>query len=336
MRKILVALLSVLLLSLIFFTSCDKIEQALTSLSPEDEHTPITIGTGSVTGVYFSTGGAISRMINQNSEEYGMKVTVESTSGSVFNVDAIISRDIHFGIIQSDKQYQAYHGLDQWQDDPQEKLRAVFSIHSESISVLAADDSGIYSIEDIEGQIINLGSSGSGSRSNAIDAFKAFDLDYRSVIKEKSLPTEDAPKALQDGLIDAYFFTVGHPNSCCKETMSGARSSHFVEIAGPQIDAYIEAHPYFTHSTINMNHYLNSSNTGDVNTFAVKATLCTSVDESDDTVYAITKEVFENFEEFKALHPAYADLEKEDLLEGLTAPIHSGAMKYYKEAGLIL
>ncbi len=187
----------------------------------------------------------------------------------------------------------------------------------------------------MKGELINLGSTESGSRSNAMQVLKDFGVDYPSDITATSIPFPEAAAALQDGMIDAYFYTVGHPNSSFKEASCGVRRSHFVDITGPEVDAIIKEFPFFTHSTICIKDYPHTSNKENVETFGVKAMLCTSAHISDDIVYTITKEVFENFTAFKALHPAYATLEKENLLEALSAPIHPGAMKYYKEVGLI-
>ncbi len=294
----------------------------------------VTIGTGGVTGVYYPTGGAISKMVNLKSDEYNLKATVESTGGSVFNVNAVISGDLEFGIVQSDRQYQAYNGMAEWDGNAQKDLRAVFSIHPESVSLLAADDAGIDSFMDLKGKIVNIGNPGSGQRGNSLDALEAFGIDYENDLRAEGLQAAEAAGALQDGQIDAYFYTVGHPNGSFKEATAGARAAHFVAIEGSEVDALIAKYPYYAKSTIAVSDYPNASNSSDVATFGVKATLCTSANVSDDIVYAITKEVFENFDEFKKLHPAYATLEKEDLLAGLSAPIHPGALKYYEEAGL--
>ena len=294
----------------------------------------VTIGTGGVTGVYYPTGGAISKIVNKKFEEYKLKVTVESTGGSVFNTNAILSGDLEFGIVQSDRQAQAYEGLAEWADaGPQEKLRAVFSIHPESVTLLAADDANINSIDDLRGKTVNIGNPGSGNRGNAIDALVNAGIDWEKDINAEGLKASEAAKMLQDGRIDAYFYTVGHPSGSFKEATAGRRKVHFVPIT--DVDGLLSSHSYYAKSTIPMDFYPNSSNDGDVQTYGVKATLCTSSDVPEDVVYAITKEVFVNLEEFKTLHPAYTVLTKENMLEGLTAPLHKGALKYYKEAGLI-
>lgn len=294
-----------------------------------------TIGTGGVTGVYYPTGGAISKMVNRKSDEYNLRVTVESTGGSVYNVNAIMSGDLEFGIVQSDRQFQAYNGEGDWAGDPQKKLRAVFSIHPESISLLAADESGIQSIADLKGKIVNIGNPGSGQRGNATDILMAAGIDPEKDLQAEGLKAAEAAGMLQDGRIDAYFYTVGHPNGSFKEATSGAKKAHFVPIDGAPVDVLVDMYPYYAKSIIPVSSYPGATNTADVPTFGVKATLCTSADVSDDVVYAIVKEVFDNLEDFKKLHPAYALLSAEDMLSGLSAPLHPGAEKYFKEAGLL-
>ena len=296
----------------------------------------VTIGTGGVTGVYYPTGGAISKMVNKKSDEYNLRVTVESTGGSVYNVNAIMSGDLEFGIVQSDRQYQAYNGTEDWEGDPQTKLRAVFSIHPESVSLLASDESGIWSLEDLKGKIVNIGNPGSGQRGNALDILTAAGINPDTDLKAEGLKAAEAAGMLQDGRIDAYFYTVGHPNGSFKEATSGTRKVHFVPLEGPAVDALVAEYPYYAKTVIPVvANYPGATNDADVNTFGVKATLCTSADVPDEVVYAIVKEVFDNLDEFKTLHPAFSVLTRENMLEGLSAPLHPGAVKYFKEVGLI-
>lgn len=295
----------------------------------------VTIGTGGVTGVYYPTGGAIGRIVNKKKKEYGIRVTVESTGGSVFNVNAVMAGDLEFGIVQSDRQYQAINGLAEWTEKgKQEKLRAICSFHPESITLVAAVESGINTIEDLKGKTVNIGNPGSGQRQNSIDALTAVGIDFEKDIRAEGLKAAEAPKMLQDGRIDAFFYTVGHPSGAIKEATSGRRKVRFIAVEGAGIDKLIEDNPFYAKAFVPVKNYTQAENTEDVPTFGVKATFVTSADVPDDIVYAITKEVFDNLEDFKKLHPAYAVLTKESMLEGLSAPIHPGAMKYYKEAGL--
>ncbi len=327
MKKLLTVLLAVMLLA--SFASCSKNESARKSGAIKFA----TIGTGGVTGTYYPTGGSISKIVNKKSDVYNLKVTVESTGGSVFNVNAILAGDLEFGMVQSDRQYQAYYGTAEWKDKgKQEKLRAVCSIYPESITLLAADDAGITDFESLKGKIVNIGNPGSGNRGNAIETFKAYGMDWEKDITPEGLKPAECAKMLQDGRIDAYFYTVGHPNGSFKEATAGTRKTHFVNI--DKVDNLLAEFPYFAKSTIPVKYYPNATNKEDAATYGVKATLCTSSDVSDEIVYAITKELFDNIEDFKTLHPAFADITKESMLTGLSAPIHDGAMKYYKEAGL--
>lgn len=295
----------------------------------------VTIGTGGVTGVYYPTGGAISRMINKKSKEYGIKATVESTAGSVYNINAVLSGDLEFGIAQSDRQYQAYYGLAEWKKaGPQKKLRSIFSIHPESITLIASTKSGIKTLADLKGKRVNIGNPGSGQLQNSKDVLSAVGIPLSAIHVEQAKAVE-APSLLQDERIDAFFYTVGHPNGNIKEATSGRIRVRVVPIEGPGIDALLKKYPYYAKTIIPVKFYPRAENKDDVPSIGVKATFVTSADLDPDIVYAITKEVFENFEEFKKLHPAYSVLTKEDMLKGLSAPIHEGALRYYRESGLI-
>jgi hypothetical protein len=241
---------------------------------------------------------------------------------------------LEFGIVQSDRQSQALKGEAEWEAaGPQKDLRAICALYPESITLVAADDAGIKTIEDLRGKRVNIGDPGSGNRGNAIDALSTAGLDWEKDIKAEQLKAVESAKLLQDGRIDAYFYTVGHPNGSVLEATSGTRKVRFVPITN--VDDLIKTYPYYARSVIPKSLYPSATNEGDVTTYGVKATLVTSAKVSDDVVYAITKEIFDNIDEFKALHPAFTVLTKENMLEGNTAPYHPGALKYFKEAGLI-
>jgi uncharacterized protein len=293
----------------------------------------VTIGTGGITGVYYPTGGAIAKMVNAKRDEYGIRATVESTGGSAFNINAVMAGDLEFGVAQSDRQYQAYNGIEEWAGKPQKDLRAVFSIHAETVDLIASVDSGINTIQDLKGKRVNIGNFGSGFRQNAIDALEANGLNYETDFTAENIAAPEAPGLIQDGRLDAAFYTVGHPSGYYKEATAGKVKVKFIPI--PNTDKIVAKYPYYAKAKTLMSNYPGAANTEDaVETFGVKATFVTSANVPDEVVYAITKEVFDNFDQFVKLHPAYAGLTKEDMLTGLSAPIHPGAMKYYKEAGL--
>ena len=300
----------------------------------EAKTTFITIGTGGITGVYYPTGGAIAKIVNAKKDKYNIRATVESTGASVFNINAIMSGDLEFGIAQADRQYQAYNGLSEWEGKPQKDLRAVFALAPEAVTFVAAEDAGIKTLADAKGKVINLGNPGSGNRQNAIDVLQAAGINIEKDLKGEGIKAADAPRMVQDGRIDGFFYTVGHPNGNIKEATAGKRKCRIVSI--PDIAPLTKAFPYYSLTHIDMSQYPEATNKDeDVTTVGMLATLVISAKVPDDVVYAVTKEIFENLDEFKKLHPALAGLTREGMLEGLTAPLHPGAEKYYKEAGLI-
>lgn len=294
----------------------------------------VSIGTGAVTGVYFPTGGAICRMINNKSDNYNIKATVEATAGSVYNINAVLNGDLEFGVVQSDRQYQAWHGLSEWQSrGAQKDLRSVFSIHPESVTLIASVNSKISEIIDLKGKRVNIGNPGSGSLQNARDVLTAFRLQETDIIAEYVKAIE-APGLLQDERIDAFFYTVGHPSGNLKEATSGRIQVRFINLIGLPVDQLVERYPYYTKSIIPCKFYPNSVNKQDIQTFGVRGTLITSVKVANNIVYAITKEIFSNFEKFKKIHPAYSRLTKKSMVSGLSAKLHPGAWQYYLESGL--
>jgi TRAP transporter TAXI family solute receptor len=296
-----------------------------------------TIGSGDISGVYYPTALAIAKMINSKRNVYGVRAAVKLTSGSVFNANAVLAGYLEFGLVQSDVQYQAVYGQARWKKKgPQKDLSAVFSLHHESVCLVAAVDAGIETILDLDGKQVNLGRPGSGGYQNAINALKSMGLNPRSDIFPEKIGAPKAPQHLQDNRIDAFFCTVGHPSEMLKEAVSGSRKVRFVPITGSGIDKLIADRVYYTKTHLPVaKFYQGAKNSGDVETFGVSATLCTSALVPDRVVYVITKEVFDNFDHFRRQHPALGNLTKKSMLEGLSAPLHPGALRYFKEVGLL-
>ena len=315
-------MIKIILLITFLIVSCKSADKSAKNL--------VTIGTGSLTGVYYPTGGAIAKLVNENTKEHKINVSVQSTGGSVFNVNSIMSEELDFGIVQSDRQYQAYQGLAEWKDNPKVNLRAVFSIHYEAVTLVTTEKSEAGSISDLKNKRINIGNIGSGQRQNALDALEANSLSIND-IKTEEVKASDAPTLLQDGRIDAFFYTVGHPNGTVKSTFAAQKGVQLIPMT--MSAEFYQKFPYYAPTTILAKHYPEYLKE-DIPTFGVKATFCTRQNVPEHVVYRITKSVFENFEVFKTLNAAYEHLTKEDLLTGMSAPIHPGALKYYKESGL--
>jgi uncharacterized protein len=294
----------------------------------------VTIGTGGVTGVYYPTGGAICRLVNKTKKEHGVRCTVESTGGSVYNINTIKAGELDLGVAQSDWQYHAYNGTSKFAEQGANKdLRAVFSIHPEPFTVVARADSGIKTFADLKGKRVNIGNAGSGQRGTMEEIMGAYGWTTEDFKQTYEMKSAEQSKALCDNKIDAFVFSVGHPSGSIKEATTSC-DSVIVEVSGEKVQKLIDDNDYYRVATIPGGMYRGSDE--DVMTFGVGATLVSSTNASEEAVYQIVKGVFENFDEFKKFHPAFNNLKKDQMIsDGLSAPLHAGAMKYYKEAGLI-
>ena len=291
----------------------------------------ISIGTGGVTGVYYPTGGAICRLVNKTRKETGIRCSAESTGGSIYNINTIRAGELEFGVAQSDWQYHAYNGTSKFEEQGKfENLRAVFSVHAEPVTVIAHDDSKIMNISDVKGKRMNIGNPGSGTRGTWEVLEGALGMTRSDLKLAAEMKSAETGAAVCDGKIDAYFWLVGHPSALTQESLASC-AAHLVNVTGPAIDKLIADNSYYRSATIPAGMYNNKE---DITTFGVGATFVTSADVPEDVVYTVVKSVFENFDQFKKLHPAFANLKAEEMIkDGLSAPLHAGAMKYYKEQG---
>ena len=290
------------------------------------------IGTGGVSAVYYPAGGAICRMVNNLRESSGIRCLVESTGGSIDNIERIRSGDLQFGFAQSDWQYHAYRGTDRFEESGAfEDLRAVFSLHPEPFTVVARAGLGISGIDDLKGKRVNIGNQGSGQRATmeVVMAAKGWSFDDFAEVSE--LTSTDQSDALCSGTVDAIVMTVGHPSASIQHATTACRGV-IVEVGGDAIDRLVKTHPYYRHAVIPAGMY---NNKDDVPTFGVSATVVTSRQVPADDVYTLVKAVFDGLEQFKTLHPALRHLKAEEMYrESLSIPLHEGALRYYREAGL--
>ncbi|PWE12847.1 TAXI family TRAP transporter solute-binding subunit [Alcaligenes faecalis] len=294
----------------------------------------VSIGTGGVTGVYYAAGGAICRLVNKDRGTDGVRCSVESTGGSVFNVNTIKAGELDLGVVQSDVGYNAYNGEGQFKDGgAYKKLRSVFSIHPEPFTVLSRKEANVSKFDDFKGKRFNVGNPGSGTRASMDQLLQAMGLDNSFFSLASELRPDEHGPALCDGKIDGFIYGVGHPSANIQDptTSCGAK---LVPLTGPAVDKLVETYPYYAKVAIPGGLYPN--NPDDVQTYGVLATFVTSEDVPEESVYNVVKAVFDNFDDFKRLHPALANLKKEDMVKnGLSAPLHKGAEKYFKEKGLL-
>ena len=292
----------------------------------------VTIGTGGVTGVYYAVGGAICRLVNKDRAKTGLRCSVESTGGSAYNVNTIKAGELDFGMAQSDVQYQAYKGVGAFKA-PVSELRSVFSVHPEPFTLVARKEANIHSFADLKGKRVNIGNPGSGTQAAMMDLLAAENMKKSDFALAAELKADEHGAALCDNKIDAFFYGVGHPSANIQDPTT-ACGAQLVPITGPAIDKLVKEHSYFAYATIPGGMYAN--NPQPTKTYGVLATMVTSSKVPANVVYEITKAVFDNFDEFKKLHPAFAHLDPKNMIaDGLTAPLHEGAARYYREKGWI-
>jgi len=318
------------------FSACITAIAAATAMmapvsSAQAQQKFMTIGTGGVTGVYYAAGGAICRLVNKDRAQHGFRCTVESTGGSVANINTISTGDMDFGVAQSDAQYNAFKGLKAFDGKAVPDLRSVFSLHPEPLTLLARKESGINSLADLKGKRVNIGNPGSGTRSTVDELMGATGMKTSDFGFVSELKADEHGAALCDNKIDAFFFVVGHPSANIQDPVitCGAK---LVNITGPAIDKLASSQSYYAKANIPAGMY--KGNDQSAQTYGVLGTFVTSAKQSDEMVYTLVKAVFENFDDLKKLHPALGNLKTDGMIkDGLSAPLHPGALKYYKEKG---
>lgn len=294
----------------------------------------MTIGTGGVTGVYYAAGGAICRLVNKDRAKHGIRCSVESTGGSVFNVNTIKAGELDLGFAQSDVQYNALKGLGGFKDGgAYGDLRAVFSVHPEPFTVLARKEANIKTFADFKGKRFNVGNPGSGTRASMEELMGVMGWKMSDFALASELKADEHGPALCDGKIDGFFYGVGHPSANIQDptTSCGAK---LVALTGPAVDKLVADKPYYAKAVVPGGLYPN--NAEGAATYGVLATVVASSKTPADTVYNVVKAVFDNFDEFKKLHPALGHLKAENMVkDGNSAPLHEGAARYYREKGWI-
>jgi TRAP transporter TAXI family solute receptor len=249
----------------------------------------------------------------------------------VANINAIKAGDQDMGVAQSDQQYYGFHGERDFSDGAIEGLRAVFSVHPEPFTVVARADAGIETFDDLAGKRVNIGNPGSGQRAtmDVVMEVKGMTADDFSLASE--LKATEQAQALCDNKNDAFVYQVGHPNGSIQEAVSSC-DAVFVDVSGPEIDQLIADNPFYAAATIPAALYEGVED--DTETFGVRATFVSHENVPPEVVYEVVKAVFDNFDRFKGLHPAFANLDQQEMITlGLSAPLHAGAKQYYDEQG---
>jgi TRAP transporter TAXI family solute receptor len=210
-------------------------------------------------------------------------------------------------------------------------LRAVFSVHPEPFTLLSRGDKPIRRFEDLKGYKVNVGNPGSGQRATMEVVMEAFGIKMSDFALAAELKGSEMAQALCDGKIDAMIYTVGHPAAAITEAVTTC-DVDLVDVKGAPIDKLVRENSFYRVASIPGGMY--AGNDQETTTFGVGATVITSAKVPDDVVYIVVKAVFDNFADFKKLHPAFANLKEDQMIsDGLSAPLHPGAVRYYKERG---
>ncbi|MCB0327025.1 MAG: TAXI family TRAP transporter solute-binding subunit [Bdellovibrionales bacterium] len=319
MKSLKFLIITVLILSFQFCTQKGKEETRVRFM---------TIGTGGLTGVYYPTGASMCSMIDKNAlGSKNIQCNVQSTAGSVYNLNAIHSKEIEFGIVQSDMVFRAWEGLEPFPEKYSE-LRSVFSIYSEPMNLVARKDAKISSLQDIKGKKVNIGNPGSGQKRTSTELLTACGMTESDLALAGSLKPAEMPDGLRDQKLDAYFYTVAHPTANIKDIAHSVPIT-LVPLEGDCIDQFVESHPFYVKTKVPGGLYDGVEQ--EVPTFAVKATVMTHKDTPDALVRALLDSIVTNMDEFKQLHPAYRDMTLASIQEGLVPPFHPAAKRYFEQ-----
>lgn len=314
---------------------CAVLAACMPSSFAAAEEKIITVGTAGVTGVYYPAGGAICRLVNRNRREHGLRCVVESTGGSISNLENLRAGELDMGIVQSDWLYHAYKGTEVFSDTgPDSRLRVVFSLHSEPFTVIVKQNSNIHSFENLKGTRVYMGNQGSGMRATMEELMKLEGWNKNAFINVSDVSMQNQAQALCEGKVDAIIYAVGHPNGAVQQ-IAGMCPTRLIGISGEDVDALTKKSPFYSSATIPGGMYLH--NPDPIKTFGVKAVLVTTQDAEEDTVYEFVRGVFDNIDNFKTLHPVFATLDPDRMLHDADtiAPMHEGAKRYFIERKMI-
>lgn len=301
---------------------------------PSDRKKFVTLGTGSVTGIYFPTGGTICRLVNRDKEKHNIQCSVESTGGSVYNLNALSQRELDLGVAQSDIIYDAYNTADHIKSvTPNKDLRTIVSLYTEPLTIVARQDSNIKSFHDLKDKRINIGAPGSGQRATMMSLIDYLGWSLKDFKQVSGLNPVEQATALCDNKLDAIVYSVGHPNGSIQEASSSC-DTNLVQISGPDIDTFLKKNPYYVPAKIKAGLYRGTPD--EINTFGVKVGVVATTKLSNEITYEIVKSIANNFESFKRLHPIFSNLTLDAMAnEAIIAPLHDGAAQFFREKGIL-
>jgi len=300
--------------------------------APITNRPDVVIGTASPTGIYYPLGGSICRLLNLDTARHGLRCSEEPSSGSVTNIESLRRGRLDIGIVPSDVLADAVAGQGSFiSRGPTTELRILFAGPDEMLTVVARKELGIRTVAEVRGTRINIGNPGSRQRANIDRVMAVLGLRRSDFVDVRELSAVEQNRAFCVKELDVIVYSVGHPNGLIQDV---ARTCHgmLVDVSGPAIDRMLSEYREYERTVIPGGTY--SDNPADVRTFGVRAVVVTSRRVSDTMAYEITRAVFDNFDAFRRLHPAFETLSVADMVHASgRAPVHAGAMRYYRERG---
>ncbi len=317
MKKIL-TISAALLAATLIFSGC-------TGSSQKD----YILATGGTGGTYYPFGGAIANIWNTKIEN--MNVTAQATGASAENLRLINKGEAEFATVQNDVMDYAFHGTDMFAGEKLENVMTIGTMYPEVIQIAVSESSGIKSVADFKGKRISVGDAGSGVEFNAKQILEGYGLTFED-IKKSNLSFKESAEGIQNGTLDGCFITAGVPNSALQE-LAFTAGLILIPVSGPEADSICSKYSFYTQTTIPGKTYKGTDE--DTPALAIKATLAVSSKLDEETVYQMTKTLFENLDELGQAHAKGKEVSAEAAVTGVSVPFHPGAAKYFKELGLL-
>jgi TRAP transporter TAXI family solute receptor len=286
----------------------------------------IRMATGGSTGTYYSFGSAVGQILTEKTK---IQTTVQSTGASKANIQLIDAGEVELAIVQNDVMDYAWRGVDLFNGEVIQSFSTMAALYAEVCQVVANPAAGITSIADLKGKNVSVGDAGSGTEFNARQILEAYGITFDDIGKQ-NLSFGASADALRDNKIDAFFCVAGAPTPAIIDLATG-KDIVVLEVDAEHAATLIGKYPFYTRFPISGGSYKGQS--ADVMTVAVKATFIVASDLSDDTVYSLTKTLFESKAQIEAAHDKGKELSPAYAVEGISVPFHPGAEKYFKEIG---
>ena len=300
---------------------------ATVAAAPAAAQEQLSIATGGTGGVYYPMGGGLAEIINNYVDGYS--ATAEVTGASVENMGLIATGDADFAIALADTVYQAYTGTGRFEGQGIPATRAIGSLYANMVQIVTLADSGIATLDDLKGKRVSVGAPGSGTEVNATTILNANGITDADFTPER-LNFNETADALKNGDIDAGFWSVGAPTSSILN-LATTDSIKVIALSAEQVAKARAAEAVMAPLSLPGGIYAGVPDA--VSTIGIPNVLVVSADMDDDTVYAVTKAMFENIADLRAVHPAANETTVEFTMAATPVPLHPGAIRYYEEIG---